>query len=198
MSSADQERWNERYAQGAYGQRTHPSAFLQSRLEQLTLPSSAKVLDVACGAGRNAIYLAALGMDVCAIDGSHVAIEQGQARAERMGVDVHWAVADLEAGLPASIATDFDLIVMVRFVNLALLRMLSQRLNPGGYLLVEQHLVSTAKVGGPGRAAFRVPRGALQEATQSLCCVVCEEGLVMDPDGKPMALSRLIAQRRQA
>ncbi|MGI9324238.1 MAG: class I SAM-dependent methyltransferase [Pseudomonadales bacterium] len=199
MSQADQQRWNQRYAQGAYSERTHPSEFLRRWLPKLALGANASALDVACGAGRNALFLAASGYRVSAVDGASVAIERGRAAAQAAGLRVQWLVADLDAGVPQSLdskESGFDLIIMIRYVNLPLLARLQQRLKPGGYLLVEQHLQTDMLVGGPQRAAFRVPRNALQEATQDLCCVAAEQGLFADPDGKPMALSRLLARRQ--
>lgn len=160
-------------------------------MAQLGLPAGARVLDVACGAGRNALHLARLGFAVTGIDGSAVALE----RAERNCGDlpVQWHVADLEHGLPPGLEP-FDLIVMVRYVNEPLLGNLPSLLRPGGWLLVEQHMRSKAQVGGPGRDAFRVAPGALRRAVSGLHCLVAEEGLVPDPDGKPMALTRLLAR----
>ena len=65
MSEADRKRWNERYKAGAYGQRTHPSALLATMVEQwLPVRGGARALDLACGAGRNALYLAEQGYQV--------------------------------------------------------------------------------------------------------------------------------------
>lgn len=191
MSLADQERWDARYRAGAYSDRPHPSAFLQQRWPQLDLPPGARVLDVACGAGRNALYLAALGCEVSAIDGSAVALER--ARSTSPDLEVQWQVADLEHGLPAGLGL-FDLIVMVRYVNATVLQALPTLMRPGGLLLVEQHMQTTAAVGGPGHAAFRVAPGALRAAVPGLQCLVAEEGLIPDPDNKPMALTRLLAR----
>ncbi len=199
MSQADQQRWNQRYTQGAYAERTHPSEFLRHWLPKLDLDANAAALDIAGGAGRNALFLAANGFRVSAVDGASVAIERGRAAAQAAGLTVQWLVADLEVGLPESLGPavpSFDLIIMIRYVNLELLSQLQQRLKPGGYLLVEQHLQTQMAVGGPQRAAFRVPRNALQQAIPDLCCIAAEQGLFADPDGAPMALSRLLARRQ--
>lgn len=199
MSLADQQRWDERYRAGAYSERTHPSVFLTERLPALGLTAGARALDLACGAGRNALYLAAEGFAVTGIDGSAVALERAAARSAA-DADIHWEVADLEQGLPSGLGY-FDLIVLVRYVNAPLLASLPAALRPGGVLLVEQHLMSTQPVGGPGRDTFRVSRNELRSAVPQLTCVVAEQGLIPDPglgpdpDGKPMALSRLLARR---
>ena len=69
MSRADQDKWDARYRDGAYAERTHPSALLDRWLPQLRLPEgSPRAIDVACGMGRNAIYLANQGWQVDAVD----------------------------------------------------------------------------------------------------------------------------------
>ena len=84
MSGADRERWDERYRLGAYVEREHPSAWLVSCLSRAP---SGRALDVACGAGRNALYLAERGYAVTGIDVSPVALaraaESAAARVSR-------------------------------------------------------------------------------------------------------------------
>src|SRR5689334_10503914 len=60
------------------------------------LPAPGRALDLACGAGRNAIYLARLGWRVTAVDSSPAAIARLRERAE--GLPVESRVADLERG----------------------------------------------------------------------------------------------------
>jgi hypothetical protein len=87
-------------------------------------------------------------------------------------------------------------------MNLPLIRELTARLAPGGYLLCEQHLVITAEVAreelaGPKDPAFRVQPGELEQLARDLGLRVhyLEETLTQDPDQRPVALARLVAQR---
>ena len=73
MSDEDRQRWNERYREGAYQFREHPSAVLLDWQDAL---AGSTALDLACGRGRNTLYLATLGFDVHAIDVSDIAIQQ--------------------------------------------------------------------------------------------------------------------------
>lgn len=201
MSTADQQRWDERYAAGAYADRSHPSAALARWLPHLSLPPGSRVLDVACGAGRNACFLAEQGQQVLAVDGSKVAIERVRQTAAARQLRVETRVLDLEPGLPAT-AGPFALIVLVRYVNVLLLSQLPALLAPGGYLFVEEHLrvpgTPRWPVAGPGRAAFRVAPGSLPAAVPSLCCLSLEEGYCADPDGRRVALARMLARRLPA
>ena len=99
MSAAERDKWDARYRDGAYSDRTHPTALLREWLPRL---SRGRALDVACGAGRNALYLAANGFDVTALDISSVALERGRAAAQERSLDIEWLCADLDEPDPAA------------------------------------------------------------------------------------------------
>lgn len=190
MSEADREKWNRRYAQGAYAERSHPNTFLQQWLPDLPL---GRALDIACGAGRNSLFLAAAGYTVDALDISAEGLARAATSAEQWGLQVNWIERDLDSGLPDT--GSYDLIIMLRYVNLPLLRTLGDRLNSGGHLVVEEHLATDADVIGPRGSRFRVEPGALADAADGLRVCQCEELLSTDPDGRPVALARLVACR---
>lgn len=191
MSEEDQRKWNARYRQGAYQSRPHPSAFLAECAD--LLPSCGRALDVACGAGRNALFLARRGLVVDAVDISPVALERGRRSAGTL--PIHWLEADLEAGFAP--AHEYDVIVNIRYVQLDLLTALLPSLRPGGALVVEQHLLwaGNEKVTGPENPAFRVAPGALSRLAGNLEVQRQDEGLVTEPDGSVVALARLFARR---
>jgi len=198
MSTEDREKWNSRYADGAYADRPHPSPWVEAQIRGCPAGDDAAsrpvALDLACGAGRNALYLAQIGYDVHAVDISREGLALGRRRAEASGLDVTWYEHDLDGGLPDTLPARFDLIVVIRFVRLDLLRRLAGRLDPGGRLLVELHLATDADVAGPRSAAFRVAPGLLAETLSELDIEVIEEGLVTDPDGRQVALARAVAR----
>ena len=86
------EDWDKRYASVENLWATKPNRFLVSEVADLT-PGSA--LDLACGEGQNAIWLATLGWEVTGVDYSEVAIAKAEARAERDGVQADFVCADL-------------------------------------------------------------------------------------------------------
>jgi len=201
MSEQDRDKWNARYRAGAYAERPHPAVFLEQWLTQVlgTRPAREaagplRALDVACGAGRNAIWLAERGFAVDAVDIAEAALDAGRARAAARGVAVGWHHHDLDAGLP-ELLTGYDLIVVVRFLDRALFAELPARLRPGGWLLCEVHLQTDAEVIGPAGPAFRTTPGELPGLFPGLTRVAAEEGLFEDPDGRPVALARLAARR---
>ena len=192
MSRTERDKWDERYRGGAYSERTHPTALLSAWLDRVPRGGA---LDVACGAGRNALFLAAHGYAVDAIDISAAGLERGRAAAERLGLGVRWHCADLEEEPDALPRGPFDLVVWVRYVNAALWRPLVGRLAPGGHVLVEQHLETTADVSGPSDSRFRLASRELERSAAGLAIVHYHEGLVVDPDGRTVALAQLIARR---
>ena len=188
MSAADRDKWDERYRRGAYADREHPSEWLRRWLPDLP---RGRALDIACGAGRNAIHLAENGFSVVGVDISSVALGRAAASARRL--EIEWLERDLDAGLDLDAV--FDLILMIRYLDLGLMSSLVGSLAPGGYLVVEEHLETDADVIGPRNPAFRVPPGALRDAAGDLEVIDYREGIVTDPDGRSAALARLVACR---
>lgn len=190
MSDADRQRWNERYRLGAYADREHPSPWLVACLPQAPV---GRALDVACGAGRNALFLAERGYAVTGVDISGEALSRARRSARARGVEVEWIERDLDTG--PGVTGPFDLIVLIRYVDLALLAALRRELAPGGCLLVEEHLATDRDdVAGPRNPAFRVPSGALRRAAADLEMIDSFEGEVSDPDGRPAVVARLCAR----
>jgi len=191
VSAAERDKWDARYRDGAYRDRTHPTKLLA---EWLPRCPRGRGLDVACGAGRNALYLAANGFAVTAVDISAVALERGRLAAASRRLEVEWLQADLdedpERGLPAG---PFDVIVWVRYVQRTLMPHLVARLAPGGVLISEQHLATDAAVAGPTSPEFRLAPGELRRSVFGLAPLHSYEGLVVDPDGRTVALAQLVA-----
>jgi SAM-dependent methyltransferase len=189
MTQADRVKWDERYLNGAYADRTHPSALLEQWIDHIP---PGRALDVACGAGRNALFLAAHGFAVDAVDISGEALAVARGSAQRAGLRVNWIEHDLDEPLP--LAAGYALILVVRYINRPLIRDLYGLLAPGGFLVCEQHLVSETEVAGPVDPAFRVQSGELKQLAQGLRIHHFEEALIHDPDQRPVALARLVAQ----
>ena len=189
MSAEDRRKWDARYRQGAYETRNHPSAFLEQCADRL--PRRGRALDLACGAGRNAIFLAQRGLEVDAVDISSVALKR--ARKSAADLPINWLEADLEDGF--SPTCGYDVIVNIRYVQLDLVCALVPVLRPGGVLVVEQHLLSDEAVTGPKNPAFRVAPGALPSIATDLDIEQQEEGVFVEPDGTVAALARLLARQ---
>lgn len=206
MSTRDREKWDQRYREGAYADRPHPSALLAERLDELPRGRArGRALDIACGAGRNALAMAAAGYQVDAVDISAVGLARGRDAALARNLNtIRWIAADLDTpdwpdrlgGHPS-----YQLIVWIRYVNPQLMPALIGLLEDGGTLIVEQHLrtdtaLPCGEIAGPASARHRVPQQQLLRSADGLQIVHYHEGVVRDPDQRPVALAQLIAQRR--
>ena len=199
MSRSDRDKWNRKYREGAYADRVNPSAFLAEWLPALATDADPpRAVDIACGIGRNALYLARLGWEVDAVDVSDVALEKLAAVAAEESLAVNCVVADLEDD-PAAVARvagdrRYDLALVIRYANLSLIRLLAGVIRPGGYLIVEKHLVTDADVVGPRNARFRAKPGELRQAAEAFEIVEYREGILEDPDGRRVALAQLLGR----
>lgn len=197
ITETERERWERRYREGAYAERTHPTAFLAEWEPRLP---RGRALDVACGAGRNALFLASTGRRVDALDISPTALARGRAAAASRGLEIRWIEADLDPDPDAVLPEGpYDLIVVVRYVHRGILAPLWKRLAPGGALLCEQHVDSTEEVVGPRHADFRMRPNELLRAVLALGPDVevrdYREGVVLDPDGRRAALAQIVSFR---
>ena len=147
----DREAWNRKHASGDHHFGGRPNRFLVAEAEGLA-PGMA--LDLACGEGRNAVWLAERGWQVTGVDFSDVALAGARRLAEERGVEVEWVEADLLDYVPAEGAYE---LVAVLYLQLpaaerrAVLERASAAVAPGGTLLVVGHDLENLEhgVGGP-------------------------------------------------
>ncbi|WP_224390133.1 bifunctional 2-polyprenyl-6-hydroxyphenol methylase/3-demethylubiquinol 3-O-methyltransferase UbiG [Pseudonocardia sp. ICBG1293] len=162
MAASDRERWDARHAAAGAGSPLPPDA-LRGCLD--LLPSSGRALDLACGRGAVAVWLAGRGLDVVAVDVSPAALAAGAelVTREQPPGRVRWVEADLDAGFPVEEGR-YDVVVCQRFRDPALYPAMAAALAPGGLLAVTV-LSEVGDAGGAFRAApgadrrVRRPRG---------------------------------------
>jgi len=130
VTEGDRDRWNARYAEKA--DRTPPLPFLEE-LDDL-LPRRGRALDVAGGAGRNALWLARRGLEVTLADVSDVALGQAAATARAEGLRLSTVQVDLETSpLPAG---PWNLVLCTYFLHRPLFATFPAVLAPGGLLVI--------------------------------------------------------------
>ena len=130
----DASAWDERYAATELVWSAGPNQFVENELADLP---PGRALDLACGEGRNARWLAERGWEVTAMDFSAVAIEKGRSR----HADVVWQVAD---ALTAPLPQDLDLVLIAylqipREERTPVMRRAFEALRSGGRLLLVGH-----------------------------------------------------------
>jgi SAM-dependent methyltransferase len=121
---------------GTIGRLWRPNAWLDEVANELT-PRAA--LDLACGSGREAVFLAARGWSVVAVDVLPDALERARDLARRYAPHaqpIQWVEADLERATPGY-GREFDLIVGFRFLHRPLFERFAQWLRPGGSVVWE-------------------------------------------------------------
>jgi SAM-dependent methyltransferase len=191
------DRWNERYARaGREWMPELPAEWLVAHAALLT--GGGRALDVACGDGRNALYLAQRGYMVEAIDVSDVAIAALCATAEARGLTMTIAprVVDLEREpLPGG---PYDVIVMLNFLQRDLFAPIAQALAPGGLLLFETLARSHVdELGHSFNPAYLVEPGELLSAFDGLEVVDHREGIVQGSGG-PRGVAGIVVRRPAA
>ncbi len=144
------EEWNRKYASPDLVWSAEPNRFLVAEVEAL---SPGRALDLACGEGRHAVWLAERGWRVTAVDFSEVALTKAERLAQSRGVEVEWVAADVVDYRPSG---TFDL-VSVLYLQLPaeerrlVLEHAAEAVAPGGTLLVVGHDLAnlTEGYGGP-------------------------------------------------
>ncbi len=142
------------------------------------------VLDVACGAGRHARWLAAQGREVVAVD-----------RAPQQIPGVRFVQADLEGGSPWPFAAErFGTIVVTNYLYRPLLPVLAGALAPDGVLIYETFMAGNERFGRPSNPEYLLRPGELLEAFGHLAVLAFEQGRFAAP--RPAMLQRLCARQR--
>jgi SAM-dependent methyltransferase len=156
------------------------------------IPAGAEVLDVACGSGRHARYLAARGCRVVAVDRDEAALA---ALAEVPGVAVQ--LADLEAAPWPFAPGRFDGVVVANYLHRPLFGALAAALRPGGVLVYETFMRGNEALGRPSNPDFLLRPGELLETFAGRLTVVAfEQGRVDAP--KPAVIQRICAAQTAA
>lgn len=148
------------------------------------LPASGDALDVACGRGRNALWLAAEGFIVRAVDRDVAAIEALNAEAARARLPVTASVLDLESGDPGLGSSSFDLVVVTNYLHRPLFPYLLAAVRPGGTLVYETFTRDQARRGKPTNPAFLLDSGELRRLVTPLVILTAREG---EAEGRDVA-----------
>jgi len=191
MSEDEKNNWEKRYSGDGNEPRQTPSALLTEWLDDRP---PGRALDLACGTGRNSLFLAEKGYDVTAIDISPRAIKLAEHIAREKGLKINWIVADLDN---YAIQGRYDLIVISFFsVNKNMVPPIINALKSGGILLYENHMLSPSSAEDEARKhRFHLKPGELGQLFKGLKVIRSEERQVDGEGGQPSYLASLVAEK---
>lgn len=148
------------------------------------------VLDIACGQGRNARFLASSGFSVVAVDRREEALRELRLWARATNVDIETRVMDLETGRPPIEQDRFDAVVVINYLHRPLIPVLIEALVPNGVLIYETFTIGQAQRGHPRNPDFLLQDRELRDLVKPLQMLRWREG---DVDGKLVA--SIVARR---
>jgi SAM-dependent methyltransferase len=198
----DSEVWDRRYAGRELVWTSQPSRFLVQEVDGL---GPDRALDLACGEGRNAVWLAERGWTVTGVDFSKVGVEKARRLAEARAVRGEWIVADLLAYRPEP--EKFGLVIVFYLQVPAsertpILQTAATAVAPGGAFLLVGHDRSNIAEGhgGPQDPAVLYTAadivGDLDGTGLRIERAERVERPVQTPDGERIALDALVRASR--
>ncbi len=128
----EQQTWDQRWQDKDFSDGWQVDSWLASQQQFL---EQGTALDVACGRGRNALFLAGRGYQVTAIDYSQVALQQLQDQATKRQLQLSTIQVDLELA-PDLPADQFDLVINFYYLHRPLLPALQNLVKPGGLMIM--------------------------------------------------------------
>ena len=157
-----------------HNQNNNPSEFL---VENLHLLPKGKVLDVAMGGGRNAVYLASKGFQVEGVDNSLEAVNKALKLAEEKKVEITTHFVDLESDLFIKEET-YDVIICFNFLQRSLIPYIKKGLRPGGMIVYETYIVDQAQFGRPANPDYLLKHNELLDFFRDYRCLRYHEGII--------------------
>jgi len=162
-------------------------------LESPSLPRG-PILDLACGSGRNGLFLAERGFTVELLDRDADKIEAARQAAMAHGWSVTTRIADLESGPPVSFVPESYAAVMVfRYLHRPLFPILLGSVKPGGLLIYESFTEDHGDIiGKPSNPNFLLRKGELSTRVPGWKVLHSFEGRLENPE---RYMARLIARK---
>jgi 2-polyprenyl-3-methyl-5-hydroxy-6-metoxy-1,4-benzoquinol methylase len=164
-----------------------PAQFL---VENIELLPRGRVLDVAMGNGRNAIYLARLGFDVEGVDIYAESVNSALELARKAGVVIKAQVTDLEGGYTIKKGA-YDVIICFNYLQRSLMPQIKDGLRKGGIAVYETFIVEQAQFGKPKNPDFLLKHNELLDIFRNFRVLRYREGIIESRK----AIASIVAQK---
>ncbi|MEA1920174.1 MAG: methyltransferase domain-containing protein [Campylobacterota bacterium] len=164
MARSDKQRWNERFVN--FPMPSHPSKIVIDNLKHV---QGKKVLDIACGTGRNSHYLLELGFDIDAVDLSDYALNalHGNSRLTKIEADLDTYAIQKER---------YDLMLNINFLGRHLFEGMIHGLKQDGVLIFETFIIAHGEAyTQPSNPDYLLRHNELLEAFKTLETLFYEE-----------------------
>lgn len=183
--------WDERFRDGEYPTDPDPSPVLEAYVDET---ADGRALDVACGTGRNAVYLAEQGYEVDALDQSIEGLRITESNAEERGVDDRINLIQADATQFEYPEARYDVVTISFFRVLDRLSDIKRALRPDGLVFYQHHLRSEPPATvGPSTDRYRFGANELLRACLDLTVLYYEESTERR-DGELSATVELVAR----
>ena len=148
----------------------------QLLVDNIGLLPKGRALDVAMGAGQNAIYLAKVGFEVEGVDRSPEAVSRALELARSSDVYIRAQVADLESNYHIEECA-YDLIICFNYLQRTLIPKIKDGLRKGGMVVYETFLVDQAQFGKPKNPDYLLKHNELLDMFRDFRCLYYREGM---------------------
>jgi tellurite methyltransferase len=167
-----------------------PNPFLIEAFHRSTISQGARALDVACGSGRDAVWLALQGMRVDAIDHLPDALQRAESLGRRNRVPINAIQKDVEAD--PTLPTGYDLVCVFRYLHRPLWPAIRNAVTIGGHIIYETFHSRTREAGGrPSSPDHLLETGELAAAFDGFDILISRDAV--ERDGR--YFSSLLARR---
>lgn len=188
---SDRKRWDRKYRGRAFAYGREPNPFLK---KYGRFPERGRALDLACGEGGNAVFLAKQGWEVDAVDISPVGLRKAGRLAKEAGAEISLIRADLDSHPIGK--EKYDLIAVFYFWDRQLIPRIKRGLKKGGRVIFETYTLETLLRGldGPQEAKYLLKANELLDRFRDFRVLFYREGIFRE-EGKEKAIASLIAQK---
>jgi 2-polyprenyl-3-methyl-5-hydroxy-6-metoxy-1,4-benzoquinol methylase len=191
MSQDDEIRWDRQHGEGQGSER--PSGFLAEIFSaRYCSIAPGRALDVACGKGRNSLFLAARGFDVTGLDISSVALDEARRRTAARSLAVSFQRADLETIHLAH--AQYDLIINFNYLQRSLIPQIHSALKTGGYVIFETYLIDQREIGQPKNPQYLLAHNELLSLFRGCRVLYYREGHFIE-ESENSFRARLLARK---